>query len=230
MKNHPWLRDFPWDDLLHQRLKSPFNPPNEDNFDAAYTNGEWKDQNSEQILQNMQLLDQENVQKAFVGYYHDENFNEEMMKEKKRIYDQPQQQTKNYGAQSTVNANGGGGNRNDSSMDSASQAEQQSKFSNYRGNAALLVSSSNNFSNANSTNGTRVIKRSDQSSSIPQSQEQPPRAKMYRQRDIDGMSNSGMSGMNSAAGASIIGSEPNAVAGAGQTFLKQNNEPQSTNS
>lgn len=87
VKNHPWLRDFPWDDLLHQRLKSPFTPPNEDNFDAAYTNGEWKDQNSEQILQNMQLLDQENVQKAFVGYYHDENFNEEMLKEKKKVYE-----------------------------------------------------------------------------------------------------------------------------------------------
>jgi hypothetical protein len=33
----------------------------------------------------MQLLDQENVQKAFAGYYHDENFNEEMLKEKKKV-------------------------------------------------------------------------------------------------------------------------------------------------
>lgn len=71
----------------------------------------------------MQLLDQENVQKAFVGYYHDENFNQEMMKEKKKIFEQPtQQQTRN--AQSTLNLGGqGGGNRNDSSMDSASQAD-----------------------------------------------------------------------------------------------------------
>jgi hypothetical protein len=43
VKNHPWLKDFAWDDLLHMRTKSPFNPPNEDNFDANYTNGEWKD-------------------------------------------------------------------------------------------------------------------------------------------------------------------------------------------
>ncbi len=93
-------------------------------------------------------------------------------------------------------------------MDSTSQAEQQSKFSNYRGNAAMLVSSSNNFSNANSTNGTRLMKRTDQSSSHPQSQDQPPRAKKYRQRELDGMSNSGMSGLNSAAGgASAMGSE-----------------------
>lgn len=49
VKNHPWLRDFPWDDLLRQKITSPFIPPNEDNFDANYTNSEWRDQNSEQI-------------------------------------------------------------------------------------------------------------------------------------------------------------------------------------
>lgn len=37
----------------------------------------------------MQLLDQENVQQAFAEYYHDENFNEEMLKEKKKIDEQP---------------------------------------------------------------------------------------------------------------------------------------------
>jgi len=46
----------------------------------------------------MQLLDQENVQKAFVGYYHDENFNEEMLKEKKKVMEQPMQQSRNHGA------------------------------------------------------------------------------------------------------------------------------------
>jgi len=113
----------------------------------------------------MQLLDQENVQKAFVGYYHDENFNDEMLKEKKKVMEQPTQQHTRARNQSTVNASGRDNNRNDSSMDSSSQADQQSKFSNYRGNAALLVSSSNNFSNVNSTNGTRVMKRTDQSQS-----------------------------------------------------------------
>jgi len=33
VKTHPWLRDFPWDDLEHKRLKAPFIPPQEDNFD-----------------------------------------------------------------------------------------------------------------------------------------------------------------------------------------------------
>ena len=81
------MKNFPFDDLLHQRIEAPFRPTAEDNFDANYTNSEWKDQNSEQIQQNMQLLDQENVQKAFAGYYYDENFNEEMMKEKRKIYE-----------------------------------------------------------------------------------------------------------------------------------------------
>lgn len=33
VKQHPWLRDFPWDDLTHKRVKAPFVPPVEDNFD-----------------------------------------------------------------------------------------------------------------------------------------------------------------------------------------------------
>jgi hypothetical protein len=62
-----------------------------------------------------------------------------------------------------------GGHRNDSSIDSSSQADQQSKFSNYRGGAALLVSSGNNFTNVNSTSGTKVLSKTDQSKSMPQS-------------------------------------------------------------
>jgi len=114
-----------------------------------------------------------------------------------------------------LNAGGQGvGNRNDSSMDSSSLADQQSKLSNYKGGAALLVSSSTNFSNANSTNGTRLMKRTDQSSSHPQSQEQPPRAKKYRQREIEGASNSnlsnaGLSGIGSGVGNSLVGSDIN---------------------
>lgn len=49
VKNHPWLRDFEWDDLLYHKMEAPFIPPNEDNFDATYTNSEWKDNNSDQI-------------------------------------------------------------------------------------------------------------------------------------------------------------------------------------
>lgn len=33
IKAHPWLRDFPWNDLDQKKLKAPFIPPLEDNFD-----------------------------------------------------------------------------------------------------------------------------------------------------------------------------------------------------
>lgn len=33
VKNHPWLRDFPWQDLYERKVRAPFIPPMEDNFD-----------------------------------------------------------------------------------------------------------------------------------------------------------------------------------------------------
>ena len=98
----------------------------------------------------MQLLDKENVIALFAGYYHDnhdENFNQEMLKEKQKIYQPTQQQTKNNKAQHSSSQN-----RNDISIDSTSNAEQQSKFSNYQRGLSQLASSSNKFSNAHSTN------------------------------------------------------------------------------
>lgn len=43
IKNHPWLRKFPWDDLKKKRVQSPFIPPAQDNFDQKNINEEWKD-------------------------------------------------------------------------------------------------------------------------------------------------------------------------------------------
>lgn len=74
MKDHPWFNDFPWDDLLKKKLLAPFIPPlNADNFDAKYTNSEWKDANSETMQQNQGMLKRPSVQKLFSGYYHDEH-------------------------------------------------------------------------------------------------------------------------------------------------------------
>ena len=47
-------------------------PKNEDNFDAKYTNSEWKDANSEQMLQHQAKLKRPSIQKLFEGYYHDQ--------------------------------------------------------------------------------------------------------------------------------------------------------------
>ena len=37
------MKDYPWDKLLNFKVKAPYRPPNDDNFDSAYTNGEWDD-------------------------------------------------------------------------------------------------------------------------------------------------------------------------------------------
>lgn len=81
VKNHPWMRDFQWYELLNFRIKPEFVPPRDDNFDAAYTNGQWDD-HKDQIENNQKLLDEETVQDAFKDYYHDDYFNDEIDKEK----------------------------------------------------------------------------------------------------------------------------------------------------
>lgn len=56
IKAHPWLRDFPWDDLNSKKLKAPFVPPLEDNFDTKNINEEWRDLEDEQFKQNFREL------------------------------------------------------------------------------------------------------------------------------------------------------------------------------
>ena len=74
IKQHEWFAGFDWDALLEKRIQAPFTPPqNEDNFDAKYTNSEWKDANSEQMIQHQAKLKRPSIQKLFEGYYHDQN-------------------------------------------------------------------------------------------------------------------------------------------------------------
>jgi hypothetical protein len=54
------MKDFNWFDLVKLKIKPEFVPPKDDNFDAAYTNGEWDD-HKDQIEHNLKLLDQETV-------------------------------------------------------------------------------------------------------------------------------------------------------------------------
>jgi serine/threonine protein kinase len=42
VKDHPWLKDFPWKELCEKSLVAPFVPKNQDNFDPR-TLGDWKD-------------------------------------------------------------------------------------------------------------------------------------------------------------------------------------------
>ena len=82
VKNHPWLIDFPWEDLYHGRIKPRFVPKvilkafykfqrKEDNFDSKNINEEWKDQDSDKMKENTLLLRRNSVQNLFNGYYYD---------------------------------------------------------------------------------------------------------------------------------------------------------------
>lgn len=39
IKEHPWLRYYPWRDLYDKNLEAPFSPKNQDNFDKKYCEG-----------------------------------------------------------------------------------------------------------------------------------------------------------------------------------------------
>ena len=69
--DHPWLRDFPFDDLRHKRLEAPFVPPKDDNFDQKNINEEWRDIYDEDFQTNYQSLYEQSVQDLFCGYYYD---------------------------------------------------------------------------------------------------------------------------------------------------------------
>ena len=71
VKNHPWLRDFPWQDLYDKRLRAPFIPPLEDNFDQKNINEEWKDIDDPEFKENLNNLRRNSVQALYNGYYYD---------------------------------------------------------------------------------------------------------------------------------------------------------------
>ena len=71
VKNHPWLRNFPWDDLANRNLIAPFIPPEEENFDQKNINEEWKDLDDPEFKENTSNLRRQSVQALFNGYYFD---------------------------------------------------------------------------------------------------------------------------------------------------------------
>jgi serine/threonine protein kinase len=82
LKDHDWFRGFNWDALYNKQIPAPFVPPRaEDNFDAKYTNSEWKDANSEAMQQHQAKLKRPSIQKLFDGYYHDENVHQTQKRE-----------------------------------------------------------------------------------------------------------------------------------------------------
>lgn len=52
LKNHPWLRSFPWEDLEQKKLLSPFCISEFDNFDISNIEAEWDDLDNDLFQDN----------------------------------------------------------------------------------------------------------------------------------------------------------------------------------
>mmetsp|Transcript_5242 Transcript_5242/g.5649 ORF Transcript_5242/g.5649 Transcript_5242/m.5649 type:complete len:388 (+) Transcript_5242:73-1236(+) len=72
VKNHPWLRDFPWSKLNQKEIQSDFVPSVNDTMDLKQSiSSDVKDENEETVNQNTIMLRRDSVQALFEGYNYD---------------------------------------------------------------------------------------------------------------------------------------------------------------
>lgn len=68
IKNHAWLRDFPWGRLFEKQIEAPFKPPATDNFERR-PSVEWED-----VKPDCQVdINDITIQNMFSGYYFNHN-------------------------------------------------------------------------------------------------------------------------------------------------------------
>ena len=68
IKNHAWLRSFPWEGLLDRSVQPEFVPNPGDNFDTRHLN-EWKD--LEAVSKAAESVPDATLQEMFTGYLYD---------------------------------------------------------------------------------------------------------------------------------------------------------------
>ncbi|CAD8131323.1 unnamed protein product [Paramecium sonneborni] len=70
VKNHPWLRNYPWQKLLNKEIESPYIPKKKIDANVEYLNqiSEDNDSQDELIKENKLLLKKNSVQHLFSGY------------------------------------------------------------------------------------------------------------------------------------------------------------------
>ena len=67
IKEHPWLKYYPWKDLFEKNLESPFLPKNQDNFDKKYCEG--PDKIGNDTLERYQnYYKNESLNEMFINY------------------------------------------------------------------------------------------------------------------------------------------------------------------
>ncbi|CAD8198969.1 unnamed protein product [Paramecium pentaurelia] len=74
VKNHPWLRSYPWQKLLNKEIESPYIPKQiDDNVEYLNQISEDNDSQDELIKENKLLLKKNSVQNLFSGYSYEFN-------------------------------------------------------------------------------------------------------------------------------------------------------------
>ncbi|CAD8191974.1 unnamed protein product [Paramecium octaurelia] len=74
VKNHPWLRNFPWQKLLNKEIQSPYIPSEiDDNIEYLNQISEDNESQDDLIRENKLLLKKNSVQNLFSGYSYEQN-------------------------------------------------------------------------------------------------------------------------------------------------------------
>ncbi|EAR83938.2 Serine/Threonine kinase domain protein (macronuclear) [Tetrahymena thermophila SB210] len=95
VKQHPWLKNFPWEKLLNRQIDAPFVPQAiEENYEyRQQISADGEDTNEELIQQNAILLRKNSVQNLFAGYNYDINENQRQQQQLQQQQSQGQNQT-----------------------------------------------------------------------------------------------------------------------------------------
>lgn len=101
IKDHPWLKYYPWDDLYEKKLEAPFLPKNLDNYDKKYCEG--PDKIGNDTLERYQnYYKSEALNEIFINYSFENLISLSASKEEK---------IKN-GKNNSINSNGNSNNNN----------------------------------------------------------------------------------------------------------------------
>ena len=82
LKEHPWLKYYPWSLIKDKKLPSPFIPENKDNFDKRYC--EKAEKIGEETNNRYQeILEEEKIDNLFINFYFNENEDKRRIKRNK---------------------------------------------------------------------------------------------------------------------------------------------------
>ena len=84
LKEHPWLKYYPWSLIKDKKLPSPFIPENKDNFDKRYCeNIEKIGEETNNRYQEILSVSEENMDNLFDNFYFNENEDKRRLMKKK---------------------------------------------------------------------------------------------------------------------------------------------------